>query len=118
MSTYDEIVARTDIPAVMINSLAEFEVVNEIFTETYGWTRDDLLGRRVATIIPEHMRNAHVIGFARFMATEEPRILGKPLPLPVLCKNGDIIDATHIIVGKKIAGQWHFAATIEPREAA
>ncbi len=60
------------------------------------------------------MRDAHNFGFSRFLTTEAPRILGKRLSLPTLCKNGEIKNAEHFIIGEKKDDRWQFAATITP----
>lgn len=56
---------------------------------TFGWSRDEALGRELAaTIIPESHRAAHRSGLARFVATGEARILGKRLELLALHRDG------------------------------
>jgi diguanylate cyclase (GGDEF)-like protein/PAS domain S-box-containing protein len=52
---------------------------------TFGWTRDEALGRELAdTIIPERYRAAHRQGLRRFLASGEPRILNKRLEFSAL----------------------------------
>jgi PAS domain S-box-containing protein len=50
--------------------------------ETFGWSRQEVLGKLVAeTIIPHRFRDAHANGLAKFLATGEGPVLGKRLEL-------------------------------------
>ncbi|MBA3747474.1 MAG: PAS domain S-box protein, partial [Solirubrobacterales bacterium] len=56
---------------------------------TFGWTCEEALGRELAElIIPEGSRDAHRRGLQRFIATGQPRVLGKRLELPGLRRDG------------------------------
>jgi diguanylate cyclase len=49
---------------------------------TFGWSRDEALGRRLAdTIIPPSFREAHNNGLAHYLATGEGPVLGQRLEL-------------------------------------
>lgn len=100
-------------PAVGIDEKGLFFFVNKAFEQAYGWSEDDLCGELITQIIPLYMRDAHNFGFSRFLTTEAPRILHKPLRLPTQCKDGTVVDAEHIIVGEKQQGVWRFAALIK-----
>lgn len=113
--TVTEILGLTDTPVVSINDHGIFTFVNQAFTDTYGWTESDLLEKPVTTIMPPQFRDAHIVGFSRFLATEEARIAGKPLPLSILFKDGHVAEAEHYILGEKQNGKWLFAATIIQR---
>ncbi|MEA2157000.1 MAG: hypothetical protein QOE11_3140 [Solirubrobacteraceae bacterium] len=56
---------------------------------TFGWSREDVLGRELAaTIIPEAQRDAHRRGMQRFLTTGEKVVLGKRLELTALHREG------------------------------
>jgi PAS domain S-box-containing protein len=109
-----DILQIKDIPAVSIDQDGIFVFINEAFEKAYGWSKADLMGKLITTIIPDHMKDSHNIGFSRFIATEKPTVAGQPLPLPVLSKDGKVISAEHFILGEKKDGKWVFAATIDP----
>lgn len=108
------IMALPGVPAVAIDQTGSFIFINRPFTDEFGWTEDDLLGKSVTTIMPPHMRDAHIIGLSRFLATEKPAILGRALPLDTLYKDGRVAATTHYIVGDRHGGEWRFAALIMP----
>lgn len=53
-----------------------------------GWPVEELVGRRLVTIVPERLREAHVAGFVRYLLRREPVILGRPVALPALRRDG------------------------------
>jgi PAS domain S-box-containing protein len=112
--SYSDIITETSRPVITIDELGKVTFISEAFTKEYGWTPHDLVGKLVTTIMPPHMRDAHNIGFSRFLITEHPTLLGKELPLPVYCKDGAAKSAIHYIVGEKYGETWRFAATITP----
>jgi len=113
--TVEEILQTTDRPIVAADSYGLITKINEAFTQAYGWTAEDLLGKSLTTIMPPKFREAHQFGFSRFLATEKARLAGKPLPLAVLFKDGTVKDAEHFILADKPDDKWRFAATITLR---
>lgn len=111
---YDELITIKDLPVAAINQESFFTFVNKAFEDTYGWQKQEVIGRGVTNIMPEHMRNMHMIGFSRFLASEEPRLIGKPVPVKLLSKSSEIMDVELFILGKKNNGIWKFAAIIKP----
>jgi PAS domain S-box-containing protein len=108
----EEIMATTDVPAIVANEQGLIEFINKRFTEEYGWTEQDLLDQSLTTIIPPHFQDTHRVGFSRFLATEKATLLGKPLTLAVQLKDGSTTEAEHFIIGKKNGERWRFGATI------
>ena len=62
-----------------------------------GWSVEELVGRRLITLVPPHLREAHVAGFARHVATGEARILDVPLVVPVLRADGSELRCTLLV---------------------
>lgn len=116
--TVKDILATTDKPVIAIDEHGIITQVNDSFQPAYGWDEQDLIGQVITIIMPPYMRDAHNFGFSRFLASEQARILDKPLPLPVYCKDGTIVEAEHYIVGEKTSDGWRFAASIIPKAAA
>lgn len=83
--------------------------------DALGWAVDDLVGRRVVTLIPHRLREAHVAGFTRHLTTGEAHVLDVPLTLPVLRADGAEI-LTSFLVQKAATndGRAIYLAWIEP----
>jgi two-component system sensor histidine kinase/response regulator len=55
----------------------------------FGWSREEALGRDLAdTIIPEGYRHRHRRGLERFLTSGEGPVLGRPIELPGLHRDG------------------------------
>jgi len=115
MPTFAEIRAKQDVPVIAANKQGLVTYINSAFEQAYGWTESDLLGEPLSTIIPKTLHDAHHAGFSRFIHTEKPTLLGKNLPLKIVTKTGQEIEAEHCIVADKVNGEWAFAATIQKR---
>lgn len=112
--TFQNVIDEQTIPVIAINHKGIIFFVNGRFEEEYGWSEDDLYGNNVTTILPPHMRDAHNLGFSRFLSTETSRIMNEEISLPIYCKDGTVEDAIHFITAKKQDGEWNFAALIKP----
>lgn len=114
-TTVDEILHVKTQPAIAADEQGLITYINEAFTQTYGWTKTDLLGKSLTEIMPPKFREAHHFGFSRFLATGVERVSGQPLPLAMLFKDGTVKDAEHFILADKPDNHWRFAATITLR---
>lgn len=110
---FQKILDEQTIPVIAINQEGIIFFVNDSFEEEYGWSEDDLKGNPITKIIPSHMRDAHNLGFSRFLTTETSRIMNKEISLPIYCKDGTVEDAIHFITAKKQNEEWNFAALIK-----
>ncbi|HRX82111.1 MAG TPA: PAS domain S-box protein, partial [Pirellulaceae bacterium] len=62
---------------------------NRQATTTFGWQRQEVLGRELAElIVPEHLRDQHRSGLARFRETREAPITGNRLELVARRRSG------------------------------
>src|SRR5574341_30728 len=56
---------------------------------TFGWERDEAIGRTLAdTIVPPRFREAHIEGLHRFLTTREGAMLNKRIEMPALHRDG------------------------------
>ena len=56
-----------------------------------GWPAAELAGRRIVTIVPPALREAHVAGFVHHQVTGRSRILGTPVPVVALRRDGSTV---------------------------
>ena len=47
----------------------------------FGYTAEEVIGRPLTTLMPERFQDAHRAGLARYLATGEPRVIGRTVEL-------------------------------------
>ncbi len=89
--------------------------VSRSVADALGWAVDDLVGRRVVTLVPQRLREAHVAGFTRHLTTGEAHVLGVPLTVPVLRADGTELTASLLVeTAPTAAGRAVYLAWLEP----
>jgi len=80
---------------------------------TFGWSREEILGRPVAeTLIPLRLREGHWRGLRHFLATGEGPVLGKRIELPALHRDGHEFPVEITIAAVPVAGTHLFNAFV------
>ena len=59
-----------------------------------GWSLDDLVGQRLLVVIPHALREAHIAGFTRSVVSGGGGLLGQPLSLSALTRDGREVAIT------------------------
>src|SRR5262249_29651883 len=79
---------------------------------TFGWRRDEVIGRSlVDTIIPDSFREAHLAGMRRFHESGQAPVVGRLLELTALHRDGREFPV-ELTISKPIASDsgFYFAA--------
>ncbi|MGE0867440.1 MAG: PAS domain S-box protein [Kofleriaceae bacterium] len=92
--------------------------VNHALTRLLGWTRAELVGSPLTILMPDRMRPSHDAGFKRFIHTRESRIIGRPIRVPALHRDGVevMIDLT-LSVTPQVDGELAIIATLRDLRA-
>lgn len=101
-------------PFVLADHQGNVLAVNAAFVAVYGWNPEDLIGQPITLILPDSFRMAHQLGFSRYQSTESSHVLGHPLKLATVCRNGEQIVSEHFIVAEKGPQGWLFGASLTP----
>lgn len=82
-----------------------------------GWTDDDLVGQRLLVVIPHSLREAHIAGFTRSVVSGRGDLLGRPLSLPALGRDGTEIPVLLTLTRHSArAGRHVYLAQLDPVE--
>jgi PAS domain S-box-containing protein len=74
---------------VTIDQHGRVTYVNSAFEHTFGYHAADVAGRELAeVIVPPALRDAHRHGFARYLATMEPHLLGRRIEVTAMRADG------------------------------
>jgi PAS domain S-box-containing protein len=77
---------------IAANSSNHIVYVNQSAEQLLGWPDGALIGQSLAVIQPARLRDAHAAGFRRFLDTGQGRIVGRPVHVPALHRDGSEID--------------------------
>ena len=79
--------------------------VNQATERTFGYTASEMVGRELAElIIPPELREPHRRGVERYVATGEAHIVGHPVELPAMRKDGSEFPVEIAIARPQIPG--------------
>ena len=109
------LVTASDKGVVAADDANRIIAISEPLARLVGWPVEDIVGRRVVALIPPHLREAHVAGFSRHLSTGQANVLGIPLSLPVLHRDGYEISCSFLVERAPVGGgRPVYLAWIEP----
>ncbi len=115
--TIDTLKHEEKIPVVVADEQGFIMYVNKCFEKIFEWRSEEIIGQSLTVIIPKHLRDAHHLGFSRFLTTGISTLLNRPLKLNAVTKIGREFQAEHVIVAEASSGHWTFAASIKPLDS-
>ena len=84
-------------PVVVADESNHIVHVDEAAATLLGWEVDDLVGRRLTTIVPPALRGAHIAGYTRYQLTRTPVIIGSAVQVPALRRDGSTVEVSLLI---------------------
>ncbi|MCK7622810.1 SpoIIE family protein phosphatase [Streptomyces sp. RS10V-4] len=106
-------------PTVAIDDGNRIIALNDQVAELLGWSADELVGQDLDVLIPEHLRERHTAAYTSLMLTGQPRILGRPVPVPALHRDGRLIPIRLTVQTQQaVDGRTVFVAHLTPRTVA
>ena len=81
------------------------------------WEPASLAGRRLTTIIPPSLHEAHLVGFTRYQLTRKPVLMGQPINVDAIRSDGSSI-AVNLLLEEmpRRDGKLRYRATVRPAE--
>jgi PAS domain S-box-containing protein len=75
---------------VVADQTGRITLFNVAAQKTFGYTEAEVLGQPITKLMPREFHEALDLGFARYLATREPRVVGRTVELRGRRKNGEI----------------------------
>ncbi|NUN08384.1 MAG: PAS domain S-box protein [Ignavibacteriaceae bacterium] len=97
---------------ITINKYSEIVLVNDEILNQFGYKRDEMIGQPVHMIMPQQFRTLHDQGMIRYMSSGTSRILGLPLELEGVKKDGSHFPIQVKIQKAEIEDQFYFTAAV------
>ena len=110
----EQAMQEESVPVVIADDEDFIVHVNAPLEALFGWRREELVGQPLTTLIPSTLRDAHNLGFSRFLLTGKATLLDRPITLRAVTKDGAELEAEHVIFAEQREGRWMFGATIRP----
>ena len=94
---------------ISIDEQSRVTYINPAAERIFGYRADEVLGRELAeVVVPPSSRDAHRLGFARYMATGQARILGRRIEITALRADGGEFPAELTVTRADLAGKPAF----------
>lgn len=93
---------------ITINQSGIIENYNKASITLFGYLPNEVIGENVIKLMPASYRDLHQLGMARFLSTEETRIIGKPVEVEALHKNGNTFPIELTLSDFKWEGKYLF----------
>ncbi|MDT8309926.1 MAG: ATP-binding protein [Methylophaga sp.] len=76
---------------ITIDATGNIQHFNQASTQLYGYQPEEIIGHNITQLMPAKYRPMHEQGMARFLSTEQSKIIGQAVQLEALHKSGQII---------------------------
>jgi two-component system NtrC family sensor kinase len=104
---------------IVVDEAGIVVTLNPAAETTFGYARREALGHSIGDlIVPDHLKQAHETGIARYRATGEPRVLGRRVLMEARCKDGRVIPVELAITEVKLPNRRLFTANLRDLSAA
>lgn len=98
---------------IVIDDLGEITDWNSAAEHTFGWSRAEAIGQRLAdTIVPLRYREAHTRGLARFIETGTGPLVGKRIEIEALHRDGHELPVELTILPRQTESRYRFIGFI------
>ncbi len=105
-------VHASDQALIATNDSGQIVAVSGAAAEFLGYRPDQLVGRRVLTVIPERFRQAHVAGMTLHMINGRRPLLDHEVTVPMLHADGTEREATLVVRPQPVSGERVFVAEL------
>ena len=97
---------------ITIDAASKIVVVNKEVQHIWGYTQEELIGKRVELLMPEKYRERHAQGLQQYIETGVPQVMGNRLELEGLKKNGSVFPLEIRMAETTVGDQLLFTAAV------
>jgi PAS domain S-box-containing protein len=104
------VVRLSPAPVVAVDDHDRVLAVSDAAAARYGWDPTDLVGRRIVSLVPARLRDAHVAAFTRHQIAGRGAVLEREFVLPVLRGDGREVPCRMRLEVTEASGRTVFLA--------
>ncbi|MBC7289930.1 MAG: ATP-binding protein [Actinotalea sp.] len=104
------VVRLSTAPVVAVDDHDRVLAVSAVAAARFGWHPAELEGRRVVSLVPPRLRDAHVAAFTRYQVAGRSTGVDRDFVLPVLCADGREAPCRVRVETTKVSGRTVFLA--------
>ena len=91
------------------------DFVGDAVGELLRWVPSELAGRRLTTIVPPSLHEAHLVGFTRYQLTRKPVLMGQPINVDAIRSDGSPVGVNLLLEEMpRRDGKLRYRATMRP----
>ena len=111
-----EQIRKEPAPYIVVNRDGVIFEINNQFTRAYGWSTEDICGQSLDVVLPEAFKMSHHLAFSSYSSEKTSAVVGPPLRLKTVCRDGSEITSEHYIITATMEAELSFAAQLVPLE--
>ena len=97
---------------VVADASGRIVLFNPAAERTFGYTAAEILDKPISRLMPEEYRGPHDAGFARYLETRDPRVVGRTVELRGRRKDGTDFPLELSLNAVDVAGELQFIGSI------
>lgn len=109
---YRQLMEAAQDAIIVADQTSRITLFNPAAERAFGYAALEIVGRPVSVLIPEEFRASHEFGMKRFLETRMPRLIGKPIEMKGLRKDGHSFPLELSLSSFELGGELQFLGII------
>jgi two-component system, NtrC family, sensor kinase len=109
---YRQLTEATQDGIVLADQEGRISLFNPAAERLFGYSAAEVVGQTLEILMPDQFKESHNVGFRRFLATRQPKIIGRPVELEGKRKDGSSFPIEVALSVIEIGGNVQFLGSI------
>jgi PAS domain S-box-containing protein len=109
---YRQLTEATQDAIVVADEEGRICLFNPAAERMFGWAANEAIGQPLTVLMPEEYHKKHAAGFARYLASRQARVIGRPLELHGRRRDGTTFPVELVLSVIDVGGNVEFLGAI------